>query len=135
MKIIKIQKKLLYPELSYNIIGALFDVYNQLKYGHREKIYQKALAEQLSEKKINFQREQHYPVKFNNKVISHYYVDFLVEDKVVLELKVAEDFYQKDINQTLAYLKFRKLELGILAIFAKNGIKYKRILNLIREDS
>lgn len=131
----RVRRKLLYPDLSYEIVGALFEVYNQLKYGHREKIYQKALAEQLLEKKINFKKEQYYPVKFNNKIISHYYVDFLIEDKIVLELKVAQDFYQKDINQLLSYLKFKSFELGILAIFAKDGIKYKRILNKIRDDS
>ena len=131
----KTKKQLLYPELSYEIVGALFEVYNQLKYGHREKIYQKALIEQLAEKKINFQREQYYPVKFNNKIISRYYVDFLIENKIVLEIKVAQDFYQKDINQLLSYLKFENFELGILAIFSKEGIKYKRILNDIREDS
>ena len=62
-------------------------------------------------------------------------VDFLIENKIVLEIKVAQDFYQKDINQLLSYLKFKNFELGILAIFTKEGIKYKRILNDIREDS
>ena len=131
----KTRRKLLHSELSYEIVGALFDVYNKLKYGHREKIYQKASAELLREKKIKFRQEQYYPVKFNNKIISRYYVDFLIEDKIVLELKVAQDFYQKDINQLLSYLKFENFELGILAIFSKEGIKYKRILNDIREDS
>lgn len=131
----KIKRELLYPELSYEIIGALFDIYNQLKYGHREKVYQKALAERLSEKRLRFQCEQYYPVKFNNKIISRYYVDFLVEDKIVLELKVANDFYQKDVNQLLSYLRFKSHELGILAVFTKDGVKYKRILNKIREDS
>lgn len=131
----KTKRQLIYPELSYKIVGTLFAVYNELKYGHREKIYQKALAEQFKVKGIKFQKEQYYPVKFNDKIVSRYYVDFVIDGKIVLELKVAQDFYQKDINQLLSYLKFRQLELGMLAIFSKEGIKYKRILNRIREDS
>lgn len=122
--------KLIYPELSYQITGVLFEVYNQLKYGHREKIYQKAVAEVFKEKNIQYEKEVYYPVKIHDKIISRYYFDFLVDKKIVLELKVAEDFYQKDINQLLSYIKFQNYQLGILAIFSKEGIKYKRILNL-----
>lgn len=123
-------KKVIYPELSYKIIGVLFEVYNKLKYGHREKIYQKAVAEILKEKNISYQKEVYYPVTINEKVISKYYFDFLIDNKIVLELKVAEDFYRKDFNQLLAYIKHQNYKLGILAIFSKTGIRYRRLLNL-----
>jgi len=121
--------KLLYPKLSYEIIGSLFEVYNQLKYGHKEKIYQNALEEMFTQKKISFQRELYFPINFNNKIIGRYYFDFLVDNKIVLELKIANDFYQKDINQLLSYLKYKGYRLGILVLFTKEGIRYRRILN------
>lgn len=126
----KSRQKLIYPELSYRIVGILFEVYNQLNYGHREKIYQKAVEEILKTKNINFKKEVYYPVKIYDKIISRYFFDFLIDDKIVLEIKVAENFYHKDFNQLLAYLKFKNYKLGILAIFTKSGLKYRRILNL-----
>lgn len=121
--------ELIYPNLSYNIVGALYEVYNQLQYGHREKVYQKALIQEFTSRSIKFKRELYYPILFKEKIISKYYYDFLIEDKIILELKVAEDFYQKDINQLLSYLKSKKYHLGILALFSKKGLKFRRILN------
>jgi len=121
--------ELIFSKLSYKIIGLLYDVYNKLQYGHKEKIYQKALIEELKQAKINFVRELYFPIYFKGKVISCYYFDFLIDSKIVLELKVANNFYQKDINQLLSYLKYKGYKLGILVIFTKDGLKYKRLVN------
>lgn len=121
--------KLVYPELSYKIVGILFEVFNKLKYGHKEKIYQKALVEELEQEKIKFKRELYFPIDFKGKVISSYFFDFLIDNKIVLELKVANDFYRRDINQLLSYLKFRNYRLGILVLFTKDGLRYRRIVN------
>lgn len=121
--------KVIYSNLSFQIIGAIFEVYNKLKYGHKEKIYQKALAEELNNRGLKFEKEIYFPIRYKGKLISCYYYDFLVENKIILELKVAEDFYQKDVNQLLAYLKFRGFKLGILALFTKKGVLQRRILN------
>ncbi|MBM2820616.1 MAG: GxxExxY protein [Candidatus Berkelbacteria bacterium] len=121
--------KLIYAELSFKIVGILFDVYNQLRYGHKEKVYQKALIEEFKRNRVNFQRELYFPIEFKGRVISSYYFDFLVENKIVLELKVANDFYQKDMNQLLSYLKFKGYRLGLLVIFTHDQLKCKRIVN------
>ena len=121
--------ELIYSKLSYRVIGLLYDVYNELQYGHKEKIYQKALSELLIQSQLNFERELYFPVDFKGKIISCYYFDFLIENKIVLEMKVANNFYQKDINQLLSYLKYKGYKLGILAIFTKEGLKYRRFVN------
>lgn len=121
--------ELLYKELSYKIVGCFFEVYNQLNYGHREKVYQQALVNEFKLKSITFSRELYFPIKYKDSIVSRYYFDFLVEDKIVVELKVAEDFYQKDINQLLSYLKAKNYRLGLLVLFSKKGLQYKRILN------
>ena len=125
----KIDEKVIYPELSYNIVGMLFNIYNNLGYGYREKHYQKALEEELIKNNIPYKKELSSKMDYNNKTIARYFLDFLIEDKIVLEIKVADDFYRSHISQILSYLKSTGLKLGILAIFTPEGIKTKRILN------
>lgn len=120
---------LIYPKLSYRIVGSIFETYNHLGYGHRERVYQKALAEELKNNSISFKREIYFPIYYKDKLVSKYFFDFLVEEKIILELKVSKDFYQNDINQVLAYLKTENYRLGILGIFTFNGVKIRRILN------
>lgn len=121
--------ELLYPRLSYQIIGGLYNVYNELSFGHREKVYQKAFEEELKLKHLPYKRELYFPICYNGKIISKYYYDFLIDDKIVIELKVANNFYQRDINQLLAYLKHNNFKLGILVLFTRKGLLYKRIAN------
>lgn len=124
------RKDILYPDLSYSIIGSLFKVWTELGPGHKEKLYQKALAEELKEKKLNFEKELPVKLTYNNKLIGMYYFDFLVEGKVALELKVRNYFAKKDIEQLFAYLKSKDLKLGIIAHFTSSGVKFKRIVNI-----
>ena len=63
-----------------------------------------------------------------NDKISRYYVDFIIENQIVLELKVAPRFTPRDIMQVLSYLKQTNLELGILVSMNRNGIFFKRLL-------
>ena len=124
------REDLIYPDLSYKIIGVLFNVFNHVGYGHSEKIYQRAVAKGLQE--INLEFKEQLPVKviYQNKTIGQYYFDFLIDDKVVLELKVRNYFSKKDIEQTYSYLKAQKIKLGILAHFTRTGVKHKSIVNV-----
>jgi len=121
--------ELIYPQLSYEVIGLLYDVYNELGFGHKEKIYQKAFEQLLAKKNIRFSREAYFPIEFQGKLLSKYFFDFIIDNKIVLELKVAKDFYEQDINQLLSYLKYKKYRLGILVVFSKEELKYRRIVN------
>ena len=69
-------------------------------------------------------------VKLGKKDLGEYIFDFLYEDKIVIELKQGEIFSKNNINQIYAYLKAKKLKLGLLINFTKKGIKFKRIVNL-----
>jgi len=121
--------KLLYKDLTEKIIGASFSVYNQLGFGHREKVYQRAHEEEYKDKGLHFKKECPVKIFYKDRLIAKYYLDFLIEDKVVVELKVANDFYTKDVKQILAYLKGNNYRLGLLIIFNKEGVKVKRIIN------
>jgi len=126
----KTNTDLVYPELSYKIIGILFDVYNQLGYGYQEKYYEKAVATSLKLAGLNYKEQCSVPIEFKGEKIGNYFMDFLVDDKVVLELKRGERVAKSNIDQIYAYLKSANLKLGILAQFTPSGIKFRRILNL-----
>ena len=123
-------QKVIYPELSYQIVGILYNVYNDIGYGYQEKYYQRALEVAFKEKEINFKSQSLVKLKYKDNRIGFYLIDFLIEDKIVLEIKSGNRFSKRNIEQTYAYLKGTGLKLGILANFTSNGIIFKRILNL-----
>lgn len=123
-------EKLIYPELSYKIIGTLFDVYNELGGGYQEKYYQRAVAIRFRKEGILFKEQIAIPLEFDGKKIGRYFIDFLIDNKIVLEIKVSSRFYIRDIRQILAYLKKTNLRLGILVSFTKNGLIFKRVVNI-----
>lgn len=124
-------------ELSYKLMGILFSVHSQLGNRYQEKYYQRAIAEALKENNIKYKRELRVDLKYNNKKIGNYFLDFLVENSIILEIKTVEDFKPVDFKQVLGYLTANNIELGILANFRTDKLSYKRILNskFIREYS
>ena len=121
---------LVYPELSYKLVGVAFTVSNELGFGHLEKIYQRAFAKELALQKLNFEEQVPYSVLYKGEVIGKNYLDFLVEDKIIIELKRNDIFSKKHIEQVVNYLKVSQLKLALLIQFSKEGVKYKRILNI-----
>jgi len=124
------RKDLIYPELCYQIVGALFEIFKQVGGGYKEKYYQNMVAVELKNRNLLYKKELFVPLIYKEEKIGSYFLDFLIEDKIILELKAKEDFSRKDIEQILSYLKKNNLKLGILAYFTKSGVKYKRIVNL-----
>lgn len=125
-----IKRDLVYPELSYQIVGILFEIFNKMGYGYQEKYYQKAISEKLREAGLPFREQVFIEIKLGDSKIGRYFLDFLIDDKVVLEIKKLDKFLKTNIDQTYAYLKSTNLKLGILANFTKNGIQFKRIVNI-----
>ena len=78
---------------------------------------------------MEFKKEQYCNLKYNNEVISKFFIDFLVEGKVIVELKVAENFYKKHFEQVMTYLKDNNLQVGLLIIFTSKNVLVKRIAN------
>lgn len=95
--------RLVYPKLSYKTVGILYDVYNQLGSSYQEKYYQRAVEKALREEGIRFKREQHVPLEFRGERIGKHFVDFVIEDKIVLELKKTNKTLLKDVKQVLMW--------------------------------
>lgn len=123
-------EKVIYPELSYRIVGILYDVHNTLGGGHKEKYFQNAIAVELTKNNIPFKREVHCPLIYKETKIGKYFLDFSIEDKIILEIKSGERFDKDFINQVYAYLKTTGLKLGIIANFTREKVKFRRILNI-----
>ena len=126
---------LIYPELSYAIVGCAFDVFNKLGPVHSEKLYQRAMAEAMKSKQLKFMEQVYYDLKFNDKIIGKSFLDFKVEGILILELKKDERFSKTHIDQVLDYLKVSGLKLAILFNFTKEGVKQKRIINVTESSS
>jgi|SRR3972149_8494704 len=130
------KEKLIEPELSYKLVGICFKVHSELGCRYQEKYYQRAVEQELIKQKIQFEKELKVDLLYDNKAIGKYFLDFLVENKIILELKVSKFFHKDDIKQVLGYLRSKNLELGILVNFGKDKLEYKRILNSnIRDNS
>jgi GxxExxY protein len=121
---------LLYADLTDKIIKAVFEVYNGLGDDLLEKYYQRALAVAFTKLGLAFEQQVLVPLIFNGVSIGRYFLDFLVEGKVVVEIKKDNNFGKKNIDQLYSYLKATNLQLGLLINFTKSGVKIKRIVNL-----
>lgn len=120
--------KLIHEELSFKVIGILYRIHNTLGSGFQEKYYQKAIRLVLDKEKIKYKEQVMFPIALDGVNIGRYYVDFVIENKIVLEIKSKSFFSQRDIKQVLGYLKKSGIDLGILAAFTSDGVKIKRIL-------
>lgn len=127
----KLKKEdILYPELSYKIVGAAFDVYNTLGPGYHEKYYQRALLEEFKNYNLKFEKEVPYKVVYKGTLIGRNYLDFLIDDKIIVEIKKGSYFSKRHIEQILNYLKISKKKLAILINFGSYGVSFKRIINI-----
>ena len=120
--------ELLYKELTEKIIKALFEVYNNIGPGLTEVIYKRAIIEEISKSKLKFETERSVPVFYKHKKLGLYRLDFIIEEKVILELKVKSEIEPLDEAQIITYLKSTGYRIGILANFGTKKLEFKRFI-------
>ncbi len=121
--------ELIYKKESYAIIGVLFEVYNNLGSGFSEIVYKDAIEYEFKQLDIPFIREKQYNVNYKDITLKHnFYADFVVFDKIILEIKSVESFHDKHLAQCINYLKVSKCKLALLANFHENSLDYRRIV-------
>lgn len=121
--------ELLYKELSYKLTGLMFEINNQIGYGQSEKLYGDCLEKLLEREKISFQREIYNPIKIEDQVVKRTYFDFLVDDKIIVELKISDRNYKTACTQIFQYLKSSGKKLGLIFRITRDGVRVKRIPN------
>ncbi|WNH07595.1 GxxExxY protein [Thalassobellus suaedae] len=120
---------IVYKDESYAIVGVLFEVYNNLGSGFSEIVYKDALEYEFKIRDIPFQREKEFTVSYKDITLKHkFYADFVVFDKIILEIKAIENLNDKHISQSINYLKVSNYKLAILANFHKDFLDHKRIV-------
>ena len=105
------------------------EVHSILGKGHKEIVYGDALKEEFNLRSIPFSRELKYQLTYKKVVLPHhYFADFVVYDKIILEIKAIESISNAHIKQTLNYLAASKLKLGLLINFGEDSLEYKRVI-------
>jgi len=121
--------RLIYPDLSYTINGVLFKIHNQLGRFRTEKDYGDAIEVELRNKKIIYEREKRLPASFAGEKEVRHRVDFLIENKIILEIKTKRFLTREDYYQIRRYLSVLRIKLGLLVNFQSKYLKIKRVIN------
>jgi len=124
----EINNKLLYEELSYKIRSALFDVKKELGGGHKEIVYQKAVAEALQKISLKFSRETPIPIFYRDEKVGVYVPDFVVEDKIIIELKALSFVGTTEKKQIWRYLQGSNYHLAFLVNYGPRDLTIDRIV-------
>ena len=117
-----------YADITRKIIGAAMKVHSTLGNGFQEVIYQRALAIEMGKAGLSFQRELEMPIFYDDQEIGSRRVDFLVEDKVMVELKALTVLEDVHLAQAINYLEAYKLEVGLLLNFGAKSLQFKRVI-------
>ena len=121
--------EIIYREESYTIIGLCMEVYNHLGHGFSEIVYKDALETEFDANNIFYEREKEYLVYYKNQLLKHkFYADFIVFDKIILEVKCVRELVDEHVSQAINYLKVSDKKLTLLVNFAKGKLEYKRII-------
>ena len=116
-----------HDELSQRVIGCAFVVSNTLGVGFLEKVYENALAHEFTLQKIRFAQQHPVAVRYNGVVVGEYVADFLVDDRLLLELKAVKEIDPVHEAQCLNYLRATGLKTCLLINFGVSKLKLRRI--------
>ena len=115
-------------ELSYQVRGAIYEVYNQLGFGYLEKVYERALLLELVARGVSARCQVPIGVRYKGQVVGEYFVDVIVENRILLELKAQTRISRADEAQLLNYLTASGLRVGMLVNFAYPKAQIRRLV-------
>ena len=121
--------------LTGEIIGTAMEVHSQLGPGFLESVYEEALAVEFELKGIKFQKQKELPVFYKGRTIKQFVCDFVVENKVIVELKAVKQIGEIEKLQVINYLKASGYEIGLLFNFGDKSLEWKRLINTKSEKS
>jgi GxxExxY protein len=124
-----VNPKYKYSDITGQIIGCAMKVHATLGNGFQEVIYQRCLAIELSKANLLFARELEMTIYYDGIDVGTRRVDFLIEDKIMVELKALSQLEDAHLTQALNYLEAYKLETGLLINFGAKSLQVKRVTN------
>ena len=115
--------------LAEKVIGAAYEVSNVLGAGFLEKIYERALIEELNLRAIRVKAQAPFPVAYKGKLIGTYAADLVVEDRLLVEVKCVDAFSNEHLAQCINYLKVSGLHLALLINFRRPKVEWHRVVH------
>lgn len=123
-----INNKYLYSDLTNKVIKLAISVHKKLGPGFTEKVYQRAMYLELKYSGLKFEREKRIDIYYNTANLGYEKVDFIVEGKILLELKAVSEIQEIHRAQVISYLKAANLKIGLILNFAKEKLQIKRVI-------
>jgi len=120
---------LIHKEEAYKIIGICMEVHNNLGAGFLEIVYKDALEFEFRRAGIEYEREKEYVVNYKGSILPHkFYADFVVVDKIILEIKCMAGIADGHVAQAINYLKVSENHLALIVNFGEIKLSYKRVV-------
>ena len=121
-------------ELSEQVIGACFEVSNELGIGFLESVYEKALLIALRDRGLKAESQVAVRVSFRNQAVGEFFADIVIEDLIIIELKAVRGIAVEHVAQVLNYLRATGKEVGLLVNFGTKKLEYRRFNNRIESS-
>jgi len=122
-------EKIIFKEESFYIIGKCMEVHNNLGSGFLEIVYKDALELEFQKANIPYEREKMYDINYKGVILPHkFYADFVVFDKIILEVKGVSGICDQFVAQALNYLKASSNQLALVVNFGELKLNYKRVV-------
>jgi len=122
------ESKLIYADLTGEIIGSAMEVHRNLGSGFLESVYEQAMAIEFDMRKLPFERQKSIDVYYKGKPAKQFVCDFLVDNKVLVEIKAIRELTNMERSQVLNYLKATGTKVALLINFGEQSLKYKRFV-------
>jgi GxxExxY protein len=116
-------------EITHEILACSFEVLNVLGAGFCEKVYERALSEELRTRGLKVAPQAALPVSYKSKAVGKYFVDLLVENQIIVELKCVENIRPEHVTQCLNYLRAADKHVALLLNFQRSKLGWQRIVN------
>jgi len=122
-------KEFIYKDETYKTIGVCMEVHKQLGKGFLEIVYKDAIEYEFKCENYSYEREKIFLINYKDIILSHkFFADFVVFDKIILEIKSCNGIVDEFIARTINYLAASKLKVGLIVNFGKDSLEYKRII-------
>jgi len=126
--------KLIKEDITHQIIGCAYEVFNKLGFGFLESVYKKSMFIELNKNELKVEQEKPLKVYYESRVVGDFFVDLLVADEIVIELKSVQNLLKQHEVQLVNYLNGLDKEIGLLINFGPNGVDVKRKYRKLQKE-
>ena len=126
--------KLIKKDITHQIIGCAYEVFNKLGFGFLESVYKKSMVIELNKNDLKVEQEKPLKVYYESRVVGDFFVDLLVADEIVIELKSVQNLLKQHEVQLVNYLNGLDKEIGLLINFGPNGVDVKRKYRKLQKE-